>query len=167
MTNPAPASDDAFVLHGGRRPRLRNRAIILVIIAGIAVAVFINAVQQAKGDTNGSVGHLVVPAATALACLGVFVVTINQWWEAVTYLQVDGDRLGVRHGTGGGHGKSTWFEHGNPIVITAEGVGSTQGLFAQQGDARIRLADAEAVPPLQLAHLEGWIRGHGFKVERH
>jgi hypothetical protein len=166
VSNPAPETGDQFILHGGRRPKLRNRAIILVIVAGIAVVVFVNALKQAKGDNNGSVGHLVVPAAIALACLAALAVTSSQWWEDATYFLLDGGRLGVRHGTGAGHGKSTWFEHGEPVIITVEGAGPGQGLFAHQGDARIRLADAETVPPLQLAHLEGWMRGHGFKVER-
>lgn len=146
---------------------MRNRAIVLLIVAGIAIAVLVNALQQAKGDNNGSVGHLVVPAATALACLGATVVTLSQWWEAETFVRADGTRLGIRHGTRGGLGRITWFERGEPIIITSEGVGSNQGLFAHQGEARIRLADVEAVPPLQLVNFESWIRGQGFTVERH
>jgi hypothetical protein len=154
------------VLHGGRRSHLRNRAILLVIIAGVAIAVLVNALQQTKGDSNGSVGHLVIPAAVALACLGAAIVTVNQWWEGETFVRVDGTRLGIRHGTRGGRGRETWFERNEPIVITSEGVGSNQGLFAGQGGARVRLGDVEAVPPLQLVNLESWIRGQGFKVER-
>jgi len=161
-----PASDNEFVLHGGRRSRLRNRAILLIIVIGIAVAVFINAVEQAKSDNAGSVGHLVVPAATAFGCLAVLVVTLSQWWEDATYLRVDGNRLGISHGMGAHGGRSTWFDRGSPIVLTTEGIGANEGLFASQADARIRLGDAVAVPPLQLAHLEGWLRGHGFVVER-
>ena len=167
VTNPAPASGDEFALHGGRRSHLRNRAILLLVIAGIAIAVLVNALQQAKSDNAGSVGHLVVPAATALACLGATFVTLSQWWEAETFLRVDGGRLGIRQGTRGGRGSTTWFERTEPLAITSEGVGANQGLFAQQGEARIRLGDVEAVPPLQLVNLESWIRGQGFKVERH
>ncbi|MGC4175721.1 hypothetical protein [Demequina sp.] len=160
------APDDEFVLHGGRRSKLRNRAVLLVVVAVIGVAVLINALQQAKGDSNGSSGNLVIPAAVAIACLGWLAITISQWWEDSTFLAVDGDRLLASHGTGARHGRATAFAKGEPIVITHEGAADHGAVFASQGDARIRLCDAMAMTPLQASHLDSWVRLHGFAIER-
>jgi hypothetical protein len=149
---------DTFVLHGGNRPRLRNRAIILIGIAVVALVVLINAFQQPTSDNSGSVGHIVIPAAIAIGCLAGTILTLSQWWEDNTYFTIEGDRLAVRHG--GGRGRPAWLEREVPIELSAEGASGSRSFFVTQGDARVRLGD---VDPHQL---DAWLRGRGFTVQR-
>lgn len=151
--------EDEFILHGGNRSRLRNRAIILAAIAAVAIAALVNALHQAKGDNNGSVGAIVVPVAIAVGCLGGVVMTLSQWWEDVTFFRVDGTRLSVSHGTHQ-RGHSTWYEREAPLVLTAEGASGSRSLFLTQGDIRARLGNVDP------HHVDAWLRGHGFTVKR-
>ena len=159
MTDPTFDPGDEFILRGSNRARLRNRTILLVVIAAIATAALVNALRQAKGDMNGSVGALVIPAAVAIACLGGAVMTLSQWWEDVTYFAVSESRLGVSHGTAH-RGRSTWYEREAPLVLSTEGVAAGRSVFLTQADSRVRLGNVDA------HQLESWLRAHSFTVQR-
>jgi len=159
VTDPSLDAADLYIVRGGNRARLRNRAIFLVAIAAIAIAALVNALHQAKGDTNGSVGALVIPAAVAIACLGATVMTLSQWWEDATYFRIQGARLSVSHGTPH-RGRPTWYEREEPIAISAEAASGGRSVFLTQGERRVRLGNVDA------HQLELWLRTHSFTLLR-
>lgn len=156
-----------FVVRAGRRKPLSTWILVLAAILIIAIASLADAINQPSSDTSGGAGHVVIPFfAAVFSALGLAVV-LGQWWEDVTFLTAEGDRLRVRHGTTRLRGRSTWFGRADPLGVSGESYRGTLVLFLDQAQSRVRLGDASVIVPLQSARLQEWLRAEGFTVERH
>ena len=156
-----------FVIRGGRRGSLRLWLLLLVVILIFGVTSLAGAINNPVVDDSGGAGHIVIPFGATVFSLLALVAVLGQWWEDVTYFDVENGRLRVRHGTRAVRGRATSFDRSAHITLSGEGARGGTILFLEQGDTRIRLGDVSAIMPLQSSRLQEWLRAAGFAVDRH